>query len=259
MQLIADLRGEKGCPWDRKQTPQTLAVYLIEEVYELVEAIITDDPIAVREELGDVLFQIMFLIFLYQEQGRFNFEQILSQNIKKMIHRHPHVFGKDKVENADQVRQRWREIKQKEKESNDSILESVPSGMPALMRAYRISERAVAVGFDWENLEAVLAQAEAEWIEFKTEIEPSGSEINISKDRQEMEFGDILFTLVNVARIGGVHPETALIRATNKFISRFKKMEDFAAQKGIPLDKMQRDLLEQLWCDAKRAENLTGK
>ena len=260
LRLIAALRGAGGCPWDRKQTPESLAVYLIEEVYELVEAITADDAGAIGEELGDVLFQIMFLVFLYQEQGRLDFEQVVAQNVKKMIRRHPHVFGTDKVETAGQVKQRWREIKQKEKDPSGSLMDSVPAGMPALMRAYRISERAAGIGFDWDNLEGVLSQTEAEWAEFRAELLAStDSRDSDPDDAKKMEFGDILFTLVNVARLARIHPETALIKATEKFIRRFKGMESLAAVRGHALEKVPRDEMERLWRAAKGQDALDEK
>ena len=165
--LIATLRGENGCPWDRKQTPTTLSIYLVEEMYELVEAINADDTHAIAEELGDVLFQLLFVAQLYAEARRFSLEQVLEKIIDKMIHRHPHVFGSEKAETAGQVKQRWQQIKQQEKGSNRSLLDSVPNSLAALMRAYRISERAVTTGFDWENIDGVIAQAEDEWGEMR--------------------------------------------------------------------------------------------
>ena len=255
MDLIARLRGKDGCPWDRKQTPQTLSVYLIEEVYELVEAIAADDTTAIGEELGDVLFQIMFLVVLFQEQGRLDFDDMVSRNVAKMVRRHPHVFGTDKIETAGQVKQRWREIKQQEKKGKQSsLMDSVPSGMPALMRAYRISERAAGAGFDWDTLTGVLAQTEAEWAEFKDEIKLAAGDKDSNKEKKELEFGDILFTLVNVARLAGIHPETALARATEKFIRRFKQMESFAENEATALDKLPREDLEKLWVEAKQLE-----
>lgn len=255
LHLIAKLRAEDGCPWDRKQTPQTLVAYLIEEMYELVEAITADDTDAICEELGDVLFQILFLAALYQEQRRFALTEALDQIRDKMIRRHPHVFGRDKVDSADQVKQRWRQIKKREKGNSQSLLASIPTGMPALMRAYRISERAAGIGFDWEDLPSVLAQAELEWYEFKDEINRIQASSNGQSDDAEMEFGDVLFTLVNVARLAGVHPERSLIRSIQKFIGRFHQMESMAAKQGKDLDTFSSDGLEQMWQQAKNEEN----
>ncbi len=251
-ELIIALRGENGCPWDRKQTPESLCIYLIEEVYELVEAMAADDTDAIREELGDVLFQIFFVAYLYRQEGRFTLEAVLAQILSKMIRRHPHVFGSDKVENAGEVKQRWREIKQQEKgRSSDSLLDSVPTGMPALMRSYRISERAAGTGFDWDTLEGVIAQAETEWSEFKAEVKKAGSSTQAEKTDISMEFGDVLFTLANVARLAGIHPETALSQSTQKFIRRFKLMEAMAVEQNSTLEQIPRDEMERLWQTAK--------
>ncbi len=249
LDLIAALRGENGCPWDRKQTPATLTVYLIEEMYELVEAVHAGNTEGVLEELGDVLFQVLFIAYMYGQEGRFSLEQVLSRIIKKMIHRHPHVFGNLKVDNSDQVKQQWRKIKQQEKGADDSLLSSVPSGMPALMRAYRISERAAGTGFDWDDLEGVMVQAEDEWSEFRTEVDQPVHEQD--REKIEMEFGDVLFSLVNVARLAGIHPENALSKSTGKFISRFKQMETAAAAQNLKLEEMPKEALEVLWREAK--------
>jgi MazG family protein len=255
LELIDTLRSERGCPWDRKQTPVSASVYLIEEVFELVEAIVADDTAAIQEEMGDALFQVLFLMNLYREAGRFEPTDVLGQNIKKMIHRHPHVFGTDKVESAEQVKVRWREIKQQEKGAGkDSVLDSVPTGLPSLMRAYRISERAAAIGFDWDHLAGVVSQAEAEWREFKDELNTPEGSATEAKDRLAEELGDVLFTLVNVARLAGIHPDTALTRSTVKFIRRFKQMESRAAAQGQKLEQVSRQEKESLWVAVKAQE-----
>jgi tetrapyrrole methylase family protein/MazG family protein len=254
LRLIARLRAEDGCPWDRKQTPHTLAAYLIEEVYELVEAVTADDTDAICEELGDVLFQILFLAALYQEEGRFTLAEALDRIHDKMIRRHPHVFGDDKLDSAHQVKQRWRQIKKREKGNAQSLLASIPTGMPALMRAYRISERVAGIGFDWEDLSSVMAQTESEWHEFKDEINRKAPLSDEANNDVAMEFGDVLFTMVNVARLSGVHPERSLIGAIQKFIGRFQQMEAMAARKGRDLDMYTRDDLEQMWQQVKTRE-----
>ena len=251
--LIARLRGENGCPWDRKQTPSSLSVYAVEEMYELTDAIISGNSEAILEELGDVLFQILFISHLFEELEHFTFDQVLESIIAKMIHRHPHVFGSEKAKTSSQVKQRWREIKQQEKGTAHSILDSIPATLPALMRAYRVSERAAGTGFDWDSLQGVLHQAEQEWVEFKAEIGRAAAS-ETEKENAAMEMGDILFTLVNVARIAGIHPETALSRSTRKFIGRFQHMEAMAAEKHTHLDALQRDEMERLWQAAKSAE-----
>lgn len=250
LDLIAALRSEQGCPWDRKQTPKTLTVYLIEEVYELVEAVHADDTDGALEELGDVLFQLLFITYMYQQEGQMTLEAVLERIIRKMIRRHPHVFGSQAVESASQVKEQWRRIKQQEKGTKDSLLDSIPSGMPALMRAYRISERAAGTGFDWDALEGVMSQAEEEWSEFKAEVDPPDQ--SPDKDRAEMELGDVLFSLVNVARLAGIHPESALSRSTGKFIRRFKQMEAMASLENRPLEALTKDEMERLWKIAKQ-------
>jgi tetrapyrrole methylase family protein/MazG family protein len=254
LQLIARLRAEDGCPWDRKQTPHTLAAYLIEEMYELVEAITADDTDAICEELGDLLFQILFLAVLYQEQGCFTLNESLAQIRGKMIRRHPHVFGDAKVDSAREVKQRWRQIKKREKGDSHSLLASVPTGMPALMRAYRISERAAGIGFDWENLSSVMAQAELEWNEFKDEINRATTLPDEQNADAAMELGDVLFSLVNVARLAGIHPERSLIRSIQKFIGRFQRMESMAAEQKRDLEAFSRQDLERMWKRAKDGE-----
>ena len=255
LELIAALRAENGCPWDRKQTPKSMTVYLIEEAFELVEAIQADETAAILEEMGDVLFQILFLMYLYQQEGRFSFTDVLGRNLAKMIHRHPHVFGTDKVDSAAQVKQRWRQLKQQEKgKVSESILDSVPAGLPALMRAYRISERAAGIGFDWDSPAGVMAQAEAEWAEFREEVRLLSQETPDERAQVEMEFGDVLFTLINVARLMGIHPESALSRSTLKFIKRFKQMERMAAEQGKTISDISRQDMEILWSAAKEAD-----
>jgi MazG family protein len=249
--LITTLRGEDGCPWDRKQTPATLSVYLIEEMYELVDAIAAGDVAAILEELGDVLFQVLFVAHLYEQDQRFTRQQVLERIIGKMIHRHPHVFGSEKIDSAGEVKQQWRRIKQQEKGEQRSLLASVPAGMPALMRAYRVSERAAGTGFDWDGLAEVMIQAESEWAEFKSEV-GNGTAAKMDLSKAAMELGDVLFTLVNVARLAGIHPETALSQSTRKFIRRFNWMEAAAAAKEGPLESLSREAMDRLWESAKK-------
>jgi tetrapyrrole methylase family protein / MazG family protein len=249
--LIATLRGEGGCPWDRKQTPATLSIYLIEEMYELVDAIAAGDTAAILEELGDVLFQVLFVTYLYEQDHQFTLQEVLERIIAKMIHRHPHVFGSEKIDSAGEVKQQWRRIKQQENGGQRSLLESVPAGMPALMRSYRVSERAAGTGFDWDGLTEVMDQAEREWAEFKAEI-GDGTVAQMDRSKATMELGDVLFTLVNVARLAGIHPETALSRSTRKFIRRFKWMEAEASAKDSPLESLSREAMDRLWDSAKR-------
>lgn len=251
IRLIEQLRGENGCPWDRKQTPQSMSVYLVEEVYELVEAIQTGDPAAVCEELGDVVFLVFFLAAMYREQGQFDIRESVVANTRKMRNRHPHVFGDTTVNSAEDVRRKWHQIKTAEKNSRKhaSLLDSVPQKMPALMRAYRISERAARTGFDWDDMQGVLDKTEEEWRELKTELARDASAFN--REDASLELGDVLFTLTNVARFARIHPETALSAATRKFQKRFVFMERLAKEMGKPFEELAFDDMHALWLQAK--------
>ena len=250
IKLIDVLRGDNGCPWDKKQTPTSIAVYLIEEIFELFDAIAADNPEEICEELGDVLFQVFFIARMFQEKGRFSIEDVARLNAEKMTRRHPHVFGQENAQTTKAIRERWHQIKMKEKKSapDRSILDSVPSRLPALMRAYRISERAARTGFDWSDLRGVLLKVEEEWSEFKSALTKK------DLDQTALEFGDLLFTLVNVARFVGVHPATALTASTQKFVRRFKVMEKVASEKGRKLDSLTMDEMDDLWESAKSAD-----
>jgi MazG family protein len=255
LELVATLRGEKGCPWDRKQTPGTIIRHLQEESYELMEAIGHNDPQAVCEELGDVLFHIFFLARIYSEQGHFDIADVMSAVSAKMIRRHPHVFGTAEAGTPEEVHAQWQRLKTVENNAKGihSALDGVPGQMPALMRAYRISQRAVAVGFDWDDLSAVMKQVEAEWRELKAELKDDVGGDGRHQS-QMMEFGDLLFTLVNVARFMRFHPETALTTATGKFEQRFRRMEIMAAHRGQKLEDLPRQTLEELWVAVKAEE-----
>jgi MazG family protein len=250
--LVAALRGENGCPWDRKQTAKSMAVYLLEETHELVEAINGGDADAICEELGDVLFHILFVARLFQEQGAFNIQDVVSQNHSKMVRRHPHVFGEKSLQTADEVKKQWQEIKKSEKSSSPpgSVLDSVPVGLPGLMRAYRISERVASHGFDWQNLSGVLAKAEEEWDELKCELEKDISRED-NRKAVSLEFGDLLFTLVNVARFARIHPETALSEAILKFKTRFEFMEQTIQDGRRELADVPQEEKDILWEKAK--------
>ncbi len=251
--LIARLRGENGCPWDRKQTPRTVEGYLIEEAHELASAIRAGDPSAILEELGDVLFQVFFIAHLFAETETFDISDVVRRITGKMVRRHPHVFGDAAAEDDEAVRREWQAIKLAEKAETDpdsSLLDSVPKTLPALIRAYRISERAGRIGFDWDDRDGVMDQVEREWGELKAALaEADGRET----DAVAMEFGDVLLTLVNLARFLKVHPETALSDAVDKFETRFRHMEGAARQRGKLLPDVERDDMERLW-DAAKAD-----
>lgn len=248
IKLIETLRGKNGCPWDRKQTPETMTVYLVEEVYELVDAIESGNPDEVCEELGDVLFQILFIAGLFQEMGHFDVRDIVNINTEKMIRRHPHVFGNETIDTEEDVRKQWRKIKMNEKNHHPkvSILDSVPAGLPALMRAYRISDRAARTGFDWNDISGVMTKVEEEWDELKSELKQE------NQKHVAQEFGDVLFTLVNVARFANIHPETALSGSIKKFKKRFKYMENKISANKRNMESVSRDEMDMLWEEAKR-------
>jgi len=249
--LIKTLRGEKGCPWDREQTPRSISVYLTEEIYELIDAIESGNSDRVCEELGDVLFHIFFIAQIFEEMGQFDIATVARCNTEKMTRRHPHVFGEDRVAGTRQIRERWHEIKKKEKThaAGESGLDSVPVQLPALMRAYRISERAARTGFDWPDISGVVEKMTKQWDELKQAL---------LKDRRRqiaIDFGDILFTLAHIARLARIHPETALTGSIKKFEKRFKKMEKTAGQRGESLEALSRTDLVALWEETKTSEN----
>ena len=250
--LIETLRGDNGCPWDRKQTPRTIVAYLLEEVYELIDAVESGNYADVCEELGDVLFHILFLVSLYREMDRFDLQDVSDLNLKKMTRRHPHVFGDDRVDSADEVPARWQEIKMKEKllVPAFSILDSVPSNLPALMRAYRISDRAAKTGFDWDDISGVMEKVEEEWDELKKALSRQDGTAE-HQNHLALEFGDVLFTLVNVARFANIHPEFALRDSTKKFENRFKYMEKLVEKSRKDIESVSPEKMDAFWKAAK--------
>jgi MazG family protein len=228
----------------------------LEEVYELVDAIESKDPEGVCEELGDVLFHILFLSILFREMGHFDIKDVIDLNVKKMTRRHPHVFGNQSVSSVEEVRAKWHQIKKQEKRlaKKESILNSIPEGFPALMRAYRVSERAAKTGFDWNDISGVMQKAEEEWSELKSVLKKE-NQSQKDQDLLALEFGDVLFTLVNVARFAHIHPETALRNSTKKFIKRFKYMEKLIAESRRNIESVSQREKDELWEEAKA--NLT--
>jgi tetrapyrrole methylase family protein/MazG family protein len=254
LELIETLRGESGCPWDKAQTPTSLTVYLVEELYELIDAIESENPLDVCEELGDVLFHILFIAHLYREKGHFDIKDVAAVTCEKMIRRHPHVFGGDKITGVEAVREQWHNIKREEKKRafKASILDSVPTKLPALMRAYRISERAAKTGFDWNDMAGVFGKVEEEWDELKTVL-AKGARDGEDQEQAALEFGDVLFTLVNVARFAHIHPETALSSSIAKFVTRFKYMEKIVSENHQNLESVSHEEMQKLWEEAKQA------
>jgi MazG family protein len=253
--LIETLRGENGCPWDQKQTPLSMARYLVEETFELMDAIHSGSVEDICEELGDVLFLVLFIAVQYQSAGLFNINTLTQRSLDKMTRRHPHVFGEGTAHTPEQVRDRWHEIKRREKshQQDHTILGSVPKSLPALMRAHRISERAARSGFDWDDINGVMKKAQEEWGELKQELKKD-QEDSGNRDALELEIGDVLFTLVNVARLAGIHPETALAASSRKFESRFNTMEKLAKERQTLFEKLSYNDKHRLWDEVKSGE-----
>lgn len=246
LKIMEMLRGEKGCPWDKEQTRKSLKPYIVEEAYELIEAIEENDPDKICEELGDLLFQIVFQCQLAKEKNEFTINDVIEKISKKMIERHPHVFGHVDYKTSDEVIVHWEEQKKLEGKMRESILEGVPESMPSLLRANRLQDRAAQVGFDWKKVEDVLKKLDEELKEFKDAIKTERLE------KIEEELGDILFMLVNVSRFIGINAEDALRKTIRKFISRFRYIEANASRQGKPLSDMTLDEMDRLWDDAKK-------
>lgn len=236
------------CPWDAKQTNESLRPNTIEEVYELVDALMADDTANICKELGDVLLHVAFYSKIAEEKGQFDVADVCTRLKDKLIFRHPHIYGDVKADNADEVIQNWEQIKLKEKGGNKTVLSGVPSALPALIKANRIQEKARNVGFDWEDREQV-------WDKVKEEVSEVEAEIkNGSAKEIDAEFGDLLFAVINAARLYGVDPENALERTNRKFISRFNYIEAKANEKGIALKDMTLGEMDKLWEEAKHLE-----
>lgn len=250
LEIIRTLRGKNGCPWDKKQTPETMWKCLAEEVYELLDAIETGEPSDICDEMGDVLFQLVFIGELYREKGYFDFSDVISKSAEKMIRRHPHVYKGLKITCENDLHKCWERIKKQEKKDagkkpSDSVLDSIPSHISSFLRSYKISERAARSGFDWDNMAGVLKKTEEEWQEFMDALALG------NMDEIAMEFGDILFTLSNVARFAKIHPETALARSTDKFEKRFRFMEKELIRRNVDLKDLSRQEIDDLWDRAK--------
>ncbi len=243
--LMQKLRSDEGCPWDKKQTPQSLTTYIIEEAYELVEAINQGEPEKILEELGDLLFQIVFQAQIFSEQKKFDLYDVIDRIYQKMIYRHPHVFGDKTITEPEEVKKQWVELKRKSKQGA-SVLGDVPKSLPALLRARRITDNASQVGFDWENTSQVLAKVEEEFKELKSAIEKS------EQEKIEHELGDLLFALVNLSRFLKVNPEDALKKATERFEKRFAYIEEEAKKQGKELKDMTLKEMDELWEQAKQ-------
>lgn len=236
---IMDELREK-CPWDRKQTMDTLRTLSIEEIYELSDAIIEKDSDEIKKELGDVFLHLVFYSKIASEQNQFDVADVLNSICEKLIHRHPHIYGDVKVTSEKEVLENWEQIKLKE--GNKSVLSGVPTSLPAMVKAYRIQDKVKGVGFEFENSDQVFDKITEEINEFKEEQNPT---------EKEMEFGDILFSLINYGRFNGINAEDALERSNKKFIKRFQILEDLAKEKNQNLKDLTISELENLWNLAK--------
>lgn len=237
------------CPWDRKQTFDSLRCNTIEETYELAEAVSKHDMDNIKKELGDVLLHIVFYAKMGSEQNAFDITDVCNSLCDKLIFRHPHIYGTAKAETDQDVKEAWEQIKLKEKDGNKTVLGGVPEALPALIKAHRIQDKARNAGFDWEERSQVWDKVKEEIAEFQSEIE------KMDADRMEGEFGDVMFSLVNAARLYKINPENALERTNKKFIRRFNYLEQRVAEQGRKLNEMTLAEMDALWDEAKQLEN----
>ena len=244
LEVMNTLRRE--CPWDREQTFDSLRSNTIEETYELADAITDHNMEGIKEELGDLLLHVVFYSKLGEEEGAFDFGDVADALCDKLIYRHPHVYGDIHANTPDQVKENWEALKLRKKNRRSGTLGGVPRSLPAMVKAYRMGEKAAGAGFDWEQKEDVWDKVREELGEVEAEMK-SGSKTDL-----EGEFGDLLFALVNACRLYGVDPESALERTNKKFIRRFNYMEERAAAKGHTLHEMSLGAMEELWQEAKR-------
>lgn len=246
LDVLDELREK--CPWDRKQTNESLRANSIEEVFELSDAIIADDTTNICKELGDVLLHVAFYAKIASEKGQFDIKDVCDRLCEKLIYRHPHVFGTAVAETAGEVSKNWEQLKMSEKGGNKTILSGVPVSLPSLIKAYRMQEKAANVGFDWDNRDDVWAKVNEELAELKVELDKG------DKVKAEKEFGDYLFSLVNIARFYGINPDNALELTNKKFRSRFNYVEEQTVRQGMNLKDMTLEQMDILWNEAKRCE-----
>lgn len=237
--IMDELREQ--CPWDKKQTMESLRHLTIEEMYELGDAILENDLEEIKKELGDLFLHLVFYSKIGSEKGAFDVADVLNSICEKLIHRHPHIYGDVKVKDEEEVKRNWEKLKLKE--GKKSVMAGVPKGLPAMVKAFRMQEKAKGVGFDFENTEDTWAKVEEEISEFKAETD---------QDLREKELGDVFFALINYARFEGINPENALERTNQKFLNRFKKMETIAESNGLIFSDLSLKEQDQLWEEAKK-------
>lgn len=243
LDVLDELRVK--CPWDRKQTNESLRPNTIEEVYELCDALMKNDEKNICKELGDVLLHVVFYAKIGSETGAFDIKDVCDKLCDKLIFRHPHVFGEVKADTAEKVSENWEQIKLKEKDGNKSVLSGVPEALPSLIKAYRIQDKARNVGFDWEDRTQVWGKVKEEISEFEAEVSA------MDKEHAEAEFGDVLFSLINAARLYKINPDNALERTNQKFIRRFNYLEEHTIKQGRNLKDMSLSEMDELWNEAK--------
>ncbi|MBD3314629.1 MAG: nucleoside triphosphate pyrophosphohydrolase [Chitinivibrionales bacterium] len=250
VEIVARLRGPGGCPWDREQTHESLLPCLLEEAYEFIEAAEKNDAYMMREELGDLLLQVVLHCRMAEEEGRFTFEEVAQEIGNKLVRRHPHVFGEENIDTAEEVIDRWEKIKREEKGKEDrlSVLDGIASALPSLLRAEKLQRRAARAGFDWDRLGPVLDKVEEEFGEFRAALEQG------DRDHAEDELGDIIFALVNVARHNDIVADSALRRTNSKFSRRFRFVEKKFQKLGRPLEEATLEELDEVWEECKREE-----
>ena len=246
LDILEELRVK--CPWDREQTFDSLRTNTIEECFELTDAIADHDMANIKKELGDVLLHIVFYAKIASETGDFDICDVCNALCEKLIYRHPHIFGQVDADSSEQVMQNWEKLKLKEKGGNRSVLAGVPRSLPALIKAHRIQDKVRSVGFDWEQRDQVWDKVAEEYGELKAEV------ASMDEDRMEAEFGDLLFSLVNAARLYGINPENALEHTNRKFIKRFNYLESRTLAQGKDLKQMSLAEMDAIWEEAKKAE-----
>ena len=241
LDIMDDLREK--CPWDQKQTLQSLRHLTLEEVYELSDALLDEDMQEIKKELGDVLLHLIFYAKIGSEKGSFDIADVINSLNEKLIFRHPHIYGDVEVKDEEEVKQNWEKLKLKE--GNKSVLSGVTKGTPSLIKAYRIQDKVKGIGFEFANAEDAWKKVDEELAEFHAETD---------LDKKEQELGDVFFSLVNYARISGINPDTALERTNNKFINRFQQMENLALEKNLNLEDLTLEKMDELWEEAKKKE-----
>lgn len=244
LDVLDELRVK--CPWDRKQTNESLRPNTIEEVYELCDALMKNDEANICKELGDVLLHVVFYSKIGSEKGDFDIKDVCDKLCDKLIFRHPHVFGEVKADTAEKVTENWEQLKLKEKDGNKTVLSGVPDALPSLIKAYRVQDKARNVGFDWEEKEQVWTKVKEEISEFEAEVS------DMDKEKAEAEFGDVMFSLINAARLYKINPDNALERTNQKFIRRFNYVEAHTIKQGRNLLDMTLGEMDALWEEAKK-------